>query len=93
AQDAQDGPRRQRLSDHATGERSRNGLERDGIRTCMSLSMRALLAADPSLPEETRLGIARRDPGSTARLVELGLDECEAAELLDEPCPDEPCQA
>jgi hypothetical protein len=55
----------------------------------MSLSMRALLAADPLLPEETRAGIAQGDPESTARLVELGLDECEAAELLDQPCPDE----
>jgi hypothetical protein len=51
----------------------------------MSLSMRALLAADPLLPEETRAGIAQGDAGSVARLVELGLDECEAAELLDEP--------
>jgi hypothetical protein len=58
----------------------------------MSLSMRVLLAADPSLPEETRRGIAERDPGSAARLIELGLDECEAAELLDEPCADFPCE-
>jgi len=48
--------------------------------------MRVLLAADPSLPEETRLAIANGDPGSAGKLVQLGLDECEAAELLDEPC-------
>jgi hypothetical protein len=52
----------------------------------MSLSMRTLLAADPSLPEETRAAIANRDPESARRLVQLGLDECEASELLDEPC-------
>jgi hypothetical protein len=52
----------------------------------MSFSMRALVAAHPSVPAETRALIAVRDPGSTARLMALGLDECEAAELLDEPC-------
>jgi hypothetical protein len=52
----------------------------------MSLSMRVLLAADPTLPEETRAAIANGDPGSAGKLVALGLNECEAAELLDEPC-------
>jgi len=55
----------------------------------MALSMRTLLAADPLLSEETRARIAQGGPGSAAHLVELGLDECEAAELLDEPCA--PC--
>jgi hypothetical protein len=54
----------------------------------MSFSMRALVAAHPSLPADTRALIAVRDPGSTASLMALGLDECEAAELLDEPCVD-----
>jgi hypothetical protein len=52
----------------------------------MALSMRTLLAANPALSEETRIGIANRDPESARRLVQLGLDECEAAELLDESC-------
>ncbi len=52
----------------------------------MALSMRTLLAADPNLPEETRNAIADRTPDSVGRLLALGLDECEAAELLDEPC-------
>jgi hypothetical protein len=52
----------------------------------MGLSMRTLLAADPNLPEETRAAIANGDRDSVGRLVELGLDECEAAELLDQPC-------
>jgi hypothetical protein len=57
------------------------------------ISMRTLLAADPRLSEETRAAIAHGDPGSVARLLEFGLDECEAAELLDEPCvgPVLPC--
>jgi hypothetical protein len=51
----------------------------------MALSMRTLLAADPNLPVETRTAIANGDRDSVGRLVELGLDECEAAELLDKP--------
>jgi hypothetical protein len=53
----------------------------------MALSMRILLVADPSLPVDMRDGIAQGAPDSAARLVELGLDECEAAELLDEARP------
>src|SRR5580658_9941017 len=52
-----------------------------GIPPYMPLSMRTLLAADPNLPEETRAAIANGDRDSVGRLVELGLDECEAAEL------------
>ncbi len=48
------------------------------------LSMRALLQTDPFLPHATRTAIAERHASSRERLVELGLDECEAAELLDE---------
>jgi hypothetical protein len=59
----------------------------------MALSMRTLLAADPNLPEETRAAIANGDRDSVGRLVELGLDECEAAELLDEPCMAYECGA
>jgi hypothetical protein len=59
----------------------------------MTLSMRALLAADPFLAPETRERIAGGDPDSQAHLVKLGLDACEAAELLDEPYPDCDCSA
>jgi hypothetical protein len=46
--------------------------------------MRLLLEADPSLPSETRQAITRGDDDAQTRLVDLGLNECEAAELLDE---------
>jgi hypothetical protein len=48
------------------------------------LFMRVLLQKDPFLPREIRLAIAERRQSSRDQLVELGLDECEAAELLDE---------
>jgi hypothetical protein len=47
--------------------------------------MRLLLEADPSLPPEVRRAIARGDHDAHLHLVDLGLNECEAAELLDEP--------
>jgi hypothetical protein len=46
--------------------------------------MRTLLEFDPSLPIETRDAIARDDADARGALMSLGLDECEAAELLDE---------
>ena len=46
--------------------------------------MRLLLESDPSIPQETRRAISRGDDDARIRLVELGLNECEAAELLDE---------
>ena len=46
--------------------------------------MRLLLESDPSLPSETRKAITRGDDDAQTRLVDLGLNECEAAELLDE---------
>jgi hypothetical protein len=46
--------------------------------------MRALIEVDPSIPEETRAAISRYEDGARAQLVQLGLNECEAAELLDE---------
>jgi hypothetical protein len=52
----------------------------------MALSMRTLLATDTLLPEPVRARIANGDPDSAAHLMNLGLSECEAAELLDEPC-------
>jgi hypothetical protein len=55
----------------------------------MPLSMRALLVADTALPQDLRAGIARRDPESASQLIVLGLNPCEAAELLDEPCADD----
>jgi hypothetical protein len=47
--------------------------------------MRLLLESDPAIPHDTRRAIARGDEDAHSRLVDLGLDECEAAELLDEP--------
>jgi ABC-type amino acid transport system permease subunit len=52
----------------------------------MPLSMRSLLSADTFIPEAVRAGIAAGDPGSATQLMALGLTECEAAELLDDPC-------
>ncbi len=46
--------------------------------------MRSLLESDPAIPHDTRRAIARGDDDAHRRLVDLGLNECEAAELLDE---------
>ena len=46
--------------------------------------MRLLLESDPSIPQDTRRAISRGDEDARGRLVDLGLNECEAAELLDE---------
>jgi Flp pilus assembly CpaE family ATPase len=46
--------------------------------------MRLLLESDPSLPADVRRAISRGDHDAHTRLVDLGLNECEAAELLDE---------
>jgi hypothetical protein len=54
----------------------------------MALSMRTLLAADSSLPEDLRASIANGDRDSASHLMTLGLNACEAAELLDEACCD-----
>ena len=48
--------------------------------------MRTLLATDAQIPEAVRAGIASGDPDSARHLMTLGVNECEAAELLDEPC-------
>ncbi|HEX3853799.1 MAG TPA: hypothetical protein VHW01_22705 [Polyangiaceae bacterium] len=50
-----------------------------------AMSMRALLAADPFLPHDLRQAIAKREELARQHLVRLGANECEAAELLDEP--------
>jgi hypothetical protein len=52
----------------------------------MAFSMRTLLATDAQIPEAVRAGIASGDPDSARHLMTLGVNECEAAELLDEPC-------
>ncbi|HMJ10754.1 MAG TPA: hypothetical protein VK524_05065 [Polyangiaceae bacterium] len=55
-------------------------------------SMRSLLEADPMLPFETRQALARKDDDARSLLQELGVNECVAAELLDErPDPGLPC--
>jgi hypothetical protein len=55
-------------------------------------SMRSLLAADPMLPPETRRALARKTDDARLHLLELGVNECVAAELLDErPDPRLPC--
>ena len=47
--------------------------------------MRLLLESDPSIPRETRCAIVRgEDDDARTRLVDLGLNDCEAAELLDQ---------
>ena len=46
--------------------------------------MRLLLESDPAIPHDTRRAIARGDDDAHSRLVDLGLNECEAAELLDQ---------
>ena len=48
--------------------------------------MRTLLATDTQIPEAVRAGIASGAQDSAAQLMLLGVNECEAAELLDEPC-------
>jgi hypothetical protein len=55
--------------------------------------MRLLLESDPSIPSETRRAITRGDVGAHDLLVDLGLNECEAAELLDQrhPCDEWLC--
>jgi hypothetical protein len=47
--------------------------------------MRTLLEFDPSIPIETREAISREHADARSGLMQLGLNECEAAELLDEP--------
>jgi hypothetical protein len=55
-------------------------------------SMRSLLESDPMLPLETRRALARNSDDARVRLLELGINECVAAELLDErPDPSLPC--
>ena len=51
-------------------------------------NMRALLVADPSIPVEVRTAISRGDGDARSGLMHLGLNECEAAELLDEQLED-----
>jgi hypothetical protein len=46
--------------------------------------MRTLLEFDPSIPVATREAISREDADARRGLIDLGLNECEAAELLDE---------
>jgi len=53
--------------------------------------VRLLLEVDPSIPVETRRAIARRDADARRRLVDLGVNECEAAELLGERTDDMCC--
>jgi hypothetical protein len=50
------------------------------------LSMRLLLASDPLLPPQAREALALNRHDAHDHLIRLGLDECEAAELLDRPC-------
>jgi hypothetical protein len=56
------------------------------------LSMRTLLQAEGSLPAEIRERIAGGNAEAHEALVGLGLNDCEAAELLDEPCESWPCE-
>jgi hypothetical protein len=56
------------------------------------LSMRTLLQAEGSLPADVRERIADGSDEAHEALVGLGLNDCEAAELLDEPCEAWPCE-
>ena len=47
--------------------------------------MRLLLESDPAIPDDTRRAISRGDEDAHTRLVDLGLNDCEAAELLGQP--------
>lgn len=47
-------------------------------------SMRALLSASPFLTLETRQAVRGRSGEARKALVYLGVNECEARELLDE---------
>jgi hypothetical protein len=49
------------------------------------LSMRTLLQAEGSLPDVIREQIANGAEEAHEALVGLGLNDCEAAELLDQP--------
>ncbi len=49
------------------------------------ISMRALLVSDPLLPPETRRAIAAEGAEACGALGALGLDPCDASELLDQP--------
>ena len=55
------------------------------------LSMRTLLKAEGSLPADVRERLAGDPDEAREALVGLGLNDCEAAELLDEPCEAWPC--
>jgi len=57
----------------------------------MALSMRSLLGESPFLPPEAREGIAEGHADSREWLVGQGLNPCEAAELLDDPCAECAC--
>jgi hypothetical protein len=48
------------------------------------LSMRTLLSASPFLPVETQKAVRTRSGEARKALVYLGVNECEARELLDE---------
>jgi hypothetical protein len=64
--------------------RHRNRPGAPDIGTSM-LSMRSLLQAEGSLPDEVRERIAGTTEEAHEALVGLGLNDCEAAELLDVP--------
>jgi hypothetical protein len=55
------------------------------------LSMRTLLQTEGSLPDEIREQLADGSERAHDALVRLGLNDCEAAELLDEPLDGWPC--
>jgi len=55
------------------------------------LSMRTLLASDPFLPIEARVAIAEGADDAHERLVRLGANICDAAELLDTAQGEPPC--
>jgi len=81
-------PQGKRPGLEAGAGRNRPGLP--DIPTTM-LSMRTLLQAEGSLPADVRERLAGDPDEAHEALVGLGLNDCEAAELLDDPCEAWPC--
>jgi hypothetical protein len=57
------------------------------ISTIIMFSMRTLLSFDPFLPHETREAVGAGRHDAREQLVRLGVNDCEAAELLDDLTP------
>ena len=70
-----------RLSDNFVGRCNASSVA--GIRPNIMFSMRTLLSSDPFLPHEVREALRGDRREARQQLVGLGVNDCEAAELLD----------